>query len=53
MTWAQLSTVYEPYNHIRCVVGFDTFTGFVKLSAKDKVDNLVHAVEGGLTTPRV
>ena len=27
-TWQQLSAVYEPYNHIRKVVGFDSFGGF-------------------------
>lgn len=27
-TWQQLSTLYEPYNHIRKVIGFDSFGGF-------------------------
>jgi hypothetical protein len=34
-TWAQLSAIYEPVNHIRRIVGFDTFTGFPGLSRKD------------------
>ncbi|MEW6183470.1 MAG: TylF/MycF/NovP-related O-methyltransferase [Bacillota bacterium] len=51
MTWAQLSAIYEPYNHIRRVIGFDTFTGFVEIDDKDKgKKNLTYTVEGGLTT---
>ena len=48
MSWAQLSAIYEPLNHIRRVVGFDTFTGFESLDAKDMGDNLEYAKEGGL-----
>jgi hypothetical protein len=48
MTFANLSAMFEPFNHNRRVVGFDTFSGFVGLSDKDKGDNLAHAVEGGL-----
>lgn len=36
MTWAQLSEIFEPLNHLRRVVGFDTFSGFNKLSDEDK-----------------
>lgn len=50
MTWAQLSAIYEPVNHVRRVVGFDTFTGFVGLHSKDRGKNLGYAVEGGLST---
>ena len=50
MTWAQLSAIYEPVNHIRRVVGFDTFTGFAGMSDRDKGDNLPHAHQGGLAT---
>ncbi len=50
MTWAQLSSIYEPVNFIRRIVGFDTFTGFVKLGEKDKRDEAVFAREGGLAT---
>jgi len=35
MTWAQLSSIFEPYNHNRKVIGFDTFSGFPTTSAKD------------------
>jgi hypothetical protein len=34
-TWLQLSSLYEPYNHLRKVVGFDSFQGFSALSAHD------------------
>jgi len=48
MTWGQLSAIYEPYNHVRRIIGFDTFTGFRQLHAKDKGQNVSYAVEGGL-----
>ena len=50
MTWAQLSAIYEPVNHIRRIVGFDTFTGFVSIDAQDRGDSPGYAVEGGLAT---
>jgi hypothetical protein len=34
-TFAQLSAIYEPYNHTRKIVVFDTFEGFPNLSEKD------------------
>lgn len=48
MTWAQLSAIYEPYNHTRRITGFDTFRGFTELNAKDRGRNVDYAVEGGL-----
>jgi len=36
MTFAQLSSIFEPVNHQRKIIGFDTFAGFPKLS---KIDN--------------
>lgn len=50
MTWAQLSAIYEAYNHVRRVVGFDTFRGFLSIHAKDIGENVEYAVEGGLAT---
>lgn len=35
-TWLQLSATYEPYNHIRKVIGFDSFAGFSGFSGTDK-----------------
>ena len=34
-TWLQLSSIYEPYNHVRRIVGFDTFSGFSSSAADD------------------
>jgi hypothetical protein len=34
-SWAQLSTIYEPVNHTRKVIGFDTFSGFPGVSDAD------------------
>jgi hypothetical protein len=50
MTWAQLSAIYEPFNHTRRVVGFDTFTGFPGFHAKDAGAPPEYAVPGGLAT---
>jgi hypothetical protein len=36
LTWAQLSAIYEPYNHLRRIVGFDTFAGFPSIAEQDK-----------------
>lgn len=32
---SNLRAIYEPYNHVRKVVGFDTFTGYSSFSDKD------------------
>jgi len=34
-TWQQLSAILEPYNHIRKVIGFDSFQGFSELGTND------------------
>ena len=37
MAWAKLSSIYEPYNYHRKVIGFDTFEGFPSVDkSKDK-----------------
>jgi len=35
MTFAKLSAIFEPVNIQRQIIGFDTFTGFPKISDKD------------------
>jgi hypothetical protein len=50
MTWAQLSAIYEPVNHTRRIVGFDTFTGFPSLHNKDAGSPMPYSVEGGLAS---
>ena len=47
-TWAILSSMFEPTNHIRKIVGFDTFDGFPELSSVDMVNDNEHAFSGGL-----
>ena len=37
MAWAKLSSIYEPYNYHRKIIGFDTFQGFPSVNkSKDK-----------------
>jgi hypothetical protein len=47
-TWAQLSSIFEPFNHQRRVVGFDTFEGFAELSDADNGVAYSEAHAGGL-----
>lgn len=35
MTWLHCSSILEPYNHTRKIIGFDTFSGFPSLDEKD------------------
>ena len=48
MSWAHLSSIYEPVNHQRKIIGFDTFDGFKSISKKDKKSNSEYLYEGGL-----
>lgn len=36
ITWLHLSSIYEPSNYTRKVVGFDTFTGIPRLSSLEE-----------------
>ena len=47
MTWAQLSSIFEPINHTRRVIGFDTFSGFERIHAFDQVQGNEQAKPGG------
>lgn len=47
--FSSLRGIYEPYNHNRKVVGFDTFSGFPTLSEKDGTDPIVHLGAYGVT----
>jgi hypothetical protein len=51
MTWAQLSAIYEPLNHVRRVVGFDSFEGFPSMHEKDAGSDPDYAVKGGFSVP--
>ena len=48
MSWAQLSEVYEPLNHLRNIIGFDTFSGFVSIADQDKSGTAAQNCQGGL-----
>ncbi len=48
MAWAQFSAIFEPTNHQRRVVGFDTFSGFPRLSKQDRASESEQAHPGGL-----
>ena len=53
MEWAHLSEIFEPFNHTRNIIGFDTFSGFPSLADKDKAGKLFnkpgsHMRKGGL-----
>lgn len=48
MTFAQLSAIFEPTNHPRRVIGFDTFAGFTRMSVRDKGSASPDAHAGGL-----
>jgi len=49
MTWALLSSIFEPVNHMRKIIGFDTFSGFPQLDEIDKVPENTDAKIGGLS----
>lgn len=36
LSWANFSAIYEPLNHVRKIIGFDTFEGFVGVNEKDE-----------------
>ena len=44
MTWAKLSSIYEPINYHRKIIGFDTFSGFPDVHKFDKGN--IHAKVG-------
>lgn len=46
MTFAHLSTILEPYNQGRFIVGFDTFAGFPHIAEQDKKGSSAHLQVG-------
>lgn len=49
-TFAKLSSLFEPANHVRKVIGFDTFEGFPSVNKQDKkTGTSSHFKKGGLT----
>lgn len=49
-SWSHFSAIFEPYNHVRRVVGFDTFEGFPSVSDDDGEKDLPYKHAGGLAT---
>lgn len=47
MTFAQLSSIFEPVNYTRKIIGFDTFSGFPILTKEDKGSVSKFAKKGG------
>jgi hypothetical protein len=48
LTWAKLSAILEPVNLTRRIYGFDTFSGFPSVSAKDRSSSSDHVKVGDL-----
>jgi hypothetical protein len=51
-SWLQLSSIYEPYNHTRKIIGFDSFEGFSALDNSDlgaEGHDLTVKREGGMS----
>jgi len=48
MSFATFSAIFEPVNHTRKVIGFDTFEGFPSLSEQDKAGQDPNAKVGGM-----
>lgn len=48
LTWGMLSSIFEPINHIRKIVGFDSFEGFTSIHEKDKTVQNANLKVGGL-----
>lgn len=55
MSFANISTILEPYNFQRRIFGFDTFTGFPTIDDKDKAGlkdrKSAHLKAGGFSAP--
>ena len=49
LTYAKLSSILEPTNHTRKIIGFDSFTGFPSVHEKDRAGDSSHLRVGGLT----
>lgn len=48
LTWAKLSSIFEPVNHTRKIIGFDTFEGFASIHEYDKKGTFNALEKGGL-----
>ena len=46
MSWYHFSSILEPYNHARRLIGFDTFSGFPDINPIDKEGSSQHLQTG-------
>lgn len=47
MAWAKMSSIFEPVNHTRRIIGFDTFQGFASITQKDtETGDSIHFGQG-------
>ncbi|MGK0296634.1 MAG: hypothetical protein ACI9XC_000223 [Gammaproteobacteria bacterium] len=49
MAWAYFSSIYEPVNYLRKIIGFDTFEGFPSISKQDQQGASEHLKQGGFS----
>ena len=47
LAWAKLSSILEPINHTRKIIGFDTFEGFPHLHEQDTAMGTSIHLQGG------
>lgn len=47
LAWAKLSSIFEPANHVRKVIGFDTFGGFPSVADEDTQTGTFHEIKKG------
>ena len=48
--WYHFSSIFEPYNHTRKIIGFDTFAGFPSIHTSDAVGESEDLNVGALST---
>jgi len=48
MSFAHFSTILEPVNYSRKIIGFDTFAGFPKIAPQDEKSKDLHCKKGGM-----
>ncbi len=48
MSFAHMSSIFEPVNYTRKIVGFDTFSGFPSMANEDKGSTSKFAKKGGM-----
>lgn len=51
MAWSHFATIFEPVNHVRRVIGFDTFEGFPGMAKQDEKAESQLNYAGGMAIP--